>query len=82
MTEENFDLHIERKAFTDKQYYRYYFKNTVVFTKLKNFRNSVVEPELDPHGSALIWLSWIRIRIANADPDPDLGAGKLTKINK
>jgi hypothetical protein len=21
----------------------------------------------DPHGSALIWLSWIRIRIGNAD---------------
>jgi hypothetical protein len=24
----------------------------------------------DPHGSTLIWLSWIRIRIDNADPDP------------
>jgi len=23
------------------------------------------------HGSTLIWLSWIRIRIGNADPDPD-----------
>jgi hypothetical protein len=31
-------------------------------------------------GSALIWQSWIRIRIGNADPDP--GAMKLTKINK
>ncbi len=31
-------------------------------------------------GSALIWLSWIRIRIGNADPDP--GAWKFTKINK
>ncbi len=30
-----------------------------------------------PHGSALIWLSWIRIR---ADPDP--GARKFIKINK
>jgi hypothetical protein len=31
-------------------------------------------------GSALIWLSWIRIRIAKADPNP--GARKLTKIKK
>ncbi len=34
----------------------------------------------DPHESVLIWLSWIRIRIGNADPDP--GAWILTKINK
>ncbi len=33
----------------------------------------------DPHGSALILLFWIRIRLGNADPDP--GAKKLTKIN-
>ncbi len=31
-------------------------------------------------GSALIWQSWIRIRIWNADPD--LGAWKLIKIKK
>ncbi len=42
--------------------------------------SSVVDP--DPYGSALIWLSWIRIRVGNADPDPDPEAGKLTKINK
>jgi hypothetical protein len=30
-------------------------------------------------GSALIWLSWIRIRIRKADPDP--ASRKLTKIN-
>jgi hypothetical protein len=30
---------------------------------------SVVDP--DPHGSALICPSWIRIRIGNVDPDPD-----------
>jgi hypothetical protein len=34
----------------------------------------------DPHGSALIWLSWIRIRIGNADPDP--GIRKFIKINR
>jgi hypothetical protein len=34
----------------------------------------------DPHRSAFIWLSWIRIRIGNADPDP--GAWKLNKIYK
>ncbi len=32
----------------------------------------------DPHGSEFIWLSWIRIRIGNAD----LGALKLIKIHK
>jgi hypothetical protein len=32
---------------------------------------SVVDPESGP---ALIWLSRIRIRIGNADPDPDAGA--------
>ncbi len=36
--------------------------------------------DLDPHGSALVWLSWIQIRIGNAALDP--GAGKLTRINK
>jgi hypothetical protein len=30
--------------------------------------SSFVDP--DPHGSKLIWLSGIRIRIRNADPDP------------
>jgi hypothetical protein len=39
---------------------------------------SVVDP--DPHGVAFIWLSWIRIRIGNAEPDP--GALKFTKIYK
>jgi hypothetical protein len=28
---------------------------------------NVVDP--DPHGSALIWLSWIRICIGNTDPE-------------
>ncbi len=42
------------------------------------FRKNRV-PDPDPHGSALIWLSWIwiRIRIGYADPDP--GTRKLTK---
>ncbi len=31
-------------------------------------------------GFAWIWLSWIRIRFRNADPDP--GARKFTKFNK
>ena len=39
---------------------------------------SVVDP--NPHGSAFIWLSWIRIRMGNADLDP--GAWKLTKFYK
>jgi hypothetical protein len=34
----------------------------------------------DPPESAFIWLSWIRIRIGNVDPDP--GAWKFVKINK
>jgi hypothetical protein len=41
---------------------------------------SVVDP--DPLGSAFIWMSWIRIPIRNADPDPDPGAWKLTKIDQ
>jgi hypothetical protein len=32
-------------------------------------------------GSVLIWLSWIRIRIVNANSDPDKWARKLAKIN-
>jgi hypothetical protein len=38
----------------------------------------IVDP--DPHGSAAIWLSWIRIRLGRRNPDP--GAWKLTKIHK
>jgi hypothetical protein len=34
--------------------------------------------DLDPEGSALIWLSFIQICIGSTDPDP--GAWKLTKI--
>jgi hypothetical protein len=41
-------------------------------------KTRVVDP--DPHGSSLTWLSWIRIRNGNADPDP--GARKLAKINR
>jgi hypothetical protein len=33
-----------------------------------NILTSVVDPDL--HGYALVWLSWIRNRIRNADPDP------------
>jgi hypothetical protein len=40
-----------------------------------NTRPSVVDP--DSPGSAFFWPSWIRVRIGNADPDPD--AWKLTK---
>jgi hypothetical protein len=43
----------------------------------KYWTPSVVDP--DPHASALVWLFWM---IGNTDPDPDLGAWKLTKINK
>ncbi len=32
--------------------------------------NSVVDPDPDPPGSAFIWLSLLRIRIPNTDPDP------------
>jgi hypothetical protein len=38
----------------------------------------VVDP--DPHVSAFILLTWIRIRMGKADPDP--GAWKSTKIHK
>ncbi len=38
----------------------------------------VLDP--DPHGSALIWLYWIRILIGNADPDPR--ARKYIKLDK
>ncbi len=36
--------------------------------------------QMDPeqHGSAFIWLSWLRIGIRNSNPDP--GAWKFTKI--
>jgi hypothetical protein len=33
-------------------------------------------------GSEFIWLSRIRIHTENADPDPDSGASKMTKIIK
>ncbi len=48
---------------------------------IKNVSTGVSDP--DPYGSALILLSWIRVR-RNADPgpDPDPGARKLIKINK
>jgi hypothetical protein len=32
---------------------------------------SVVDRDPDPQGSAFIWLSLIRIRIGNVDPNPD-----------
>ncbi len=42
---------------------------------------SVEDPDLDPHGSALTWLSWIRIlTIRNGNADPDPGAWKLIKL--
>jgi hypothetical protein len=44
--------------------------------------NSIKEPahkQFSESGSEFIWLSWIRIRIRNADPDLDSGARKLTK---
>jgi hypothetical protein len=45
---------------------------------LKDFYHCMKYSDVD--GSSLIWLSWIRIRIGNADPY--LGARKLTKIYK
>jgi hypothetical protein len=47
----------------------------------RSFRSlffNVVDP--DPQRSAFVWMSWIWIRIGNADPDPE--AWKLTKIYK
>jgi hypothetical protein len=41
--------------------------------------SSVVDLDPDPHGSAKIWMAWIRNRIENAYPDPD--AWKMTTIN-
>jgi hypothetical protein len=51
---------------------------------IKTRRNSIAKSlfpsveDPDPHGSEFIRLSWIRIRVGNAD----LGALKLTKIHK
>ncbi len=42
-------------------------------------KTRVVDLDPDPY-SALIWLSWIRIRIGNADTDPDSGALEFIKI--
>jgi hypothetical protein len=52
-------------------------KNKVEF-HLMSLLSSVVDP--DPHGSEFVWLSWIRIRIGNAGPEPDPGPAfpKLT----
>jgi hypothetical protein len=41
-------------------------KFSTLVTSINNTVDSVVD--LDPHGVALILLSWIRIRIGNADP--------------
>jgi hypothetical protein len=38
--------------------------------------------ETEPHWSASIWLSWIRIQIFIGNADPDPGTWKLNKINK
>jgi hypothetical protein len=42
----------------------------------------VLDPDPDQHGSTLIWLSWIRIRICIGSAGPDPGPWKITKINK
>jgi hypothetical protein len=58
---------------------------TAKIFKKKNVRlrteSSFVDPGPDPHGSALIRLSWIRIRIGNVDLEPDPGALIFTKKN-
>jgi hypothetical protein len=54
-------------------YYSTYYRYLYEYISLQS---SVADP--DPHGSALIWLSWIRIRIGNADQ----GARKSTQIKK
>ncbi len=41
-----------------------------------------LDPAPDPHGSTLIWLSWILIRKGNVYQVSDPGVRKLTKINK
>jgi hypothetical protein len=74
-------------------YFVYNFCDCVVLPFLvfmSNYRNtlwsvlygrvSVVEPDPDPHCSALIWLYWISI--GNVNPDSNSGSRKLTKINK
>ncbi len=50
----------------------------VLFSKIKKYFIESCVSDPDQHGSALTWLSWIRIW--NQDPDP--GARKLSKINK
>jgi hypothetical protein len=60
--------------------YAQIYRKTLENYSLHSTATSVVDP--DPHVSAFIWLSWIRIwiRIRNADPDPR--ARKLNEINK
>ncbi len=52
-----------------------YLDKECVKVKSLVFLSSVLE--LDPNGSVLVMVSWIRIRIGNADLDPDRGAWKL-----
>jgi hypothetical protein len=43
-----------------------------VLLSLINIISWVVDPDQDQPGYAFIWLSWIWIRIGNADPDPGM----------
>ncbi len=44
-------------------------------------RPSVLDPDPDQHGYALIWLSWILSRIHIGNANADAGARKFTKIS-
>jgi len=43
---------------------------------------SVSDLDLDPCGSLLKWLPWIRIHNGNTDPDPDPGQSKWRQKSK
>jgi hypothetical protein len=58
----------------------YHHANRNSRAELELWSSHVAPSAVDPHGSELIWRS--RIRIGNADPEPDPGAWKLTKNNK
>ncbi len=82
------------KSYSNGLRLRYFTSLTLVATILQRKNCQLLYSTLEQRykqlnqccgsGSALIWMSWIRnrVRIGNADPDPDPGAWILTKIYK
>jgi hypothetical protein len=63
-----------------QSYAQIYRKTMENYSLHSTAASSVVDP--DPHVSAFIWLSWIRIWIRTGNADPDPRARKLNEINK